>query len=134
MMLSRELLGAIYATVQPIMDTQPQQQSGSNTLLSISETNMSTNSTTVETDTAWIKCARQRLGKWPEWDDVLRLADCLAYYIDELLKNEENVQLQGICAVVFGCLYLRCASPYSPMDPYLVHQMEQVAISNEVSL
>ncbi|TPP58779.1 Midasin [Fasciola gigantica] len=75
--------------------------------------------------------ARHTLSKWPEWESVLHLAECLAHYVMLLHTDTQNVQLQAISGVVFGCLYLRCVSPYSPMDPYLVHKLEEEAVSNE---
>ncbi|TNN15351.1 Midasin, partial [Schistosoma japonicum] len=75
------------------------------------------------------------------WYRIMRLIELLINLLQQLLSIEQSTNnnndinyqfLLSNCWLLIGCLYLRCNCPYSPLDPYIVIQVEEKAVRNEI--
>ncbi|KAH8857575.1 Midasin [Schistosoma japonicum] len=83
----------------------------------------------------------QSSDKSNNWYRIMRLIELLINLLQQLLSIEQSTNnnndinyqfLLSNCWLLIGCLYLRCNCPYSPLDPYIVIQVEEKAVRNEI--
>lgn len=86
-----------------------------------------------------------------DWYHIIRLIELLINYLEQLSSslsskksnhndvhddNDDDIMsykfILSNCWLLIGFLYLRCNCPYSPLDPYIVLQVEEEAVKLEV--
>ncbi|CAH8602227.1 unnamed protein product [Heterobilharzia americana] len=78
------------------------------------------------------------------WYRIACLVELLTNQLNEMLvpsSVQPNIEKAivhtnfslSICWLLIGCLYLRCVCPHSPLDPYLVIQVEEEAVHYEMN-
>ncbi|GAA54864.1 midasin [Clonorchis sinensis] len=68
----------------------------------------------------------------PDWSEILQLCEWFIGYMLKIKDDPSNSDLIGIAWTLFGCLYLRCACPVAPLDPYIVARVEEAAVATEL--
>uniref|UniRef100_A0A5K4FCW8 Midasin n=1 Tax=Schistosoma mansoni TaxID=6183 RepID=A0A5K4FCW8_SCHMA len=90
-----------------------------------------------------------------DWHRIIRLIELLIRYLEQLssslsnqksnnndVHHDDNDDSDDIlnykfilsnCWLLIGFLYLRCNCPYSPLDPYIVVQVEEEAVKHEIN-
>ncbi|KAG5454893.1 AAA ATPase midasin [Clonorchis sinensis] len=67
----------------------------------------------------------------PDWSEILQLCEWFIGYMLKIKDDPSNSDLIGIAWTLFGCLYVRCACPVAPLDPYIVARVEEAAVATE---
>ncbi|CAH8610286.1 unnamed protein product [Schistosoma haematobium] len=87
-----------------------------------------------------------------DWYHIIRLIELLINYLEQLSSslsskksnhndvhddNDDDILsykfILSNCWLLIGFLYLRCNCPYSPLDPYIVLQVEEEAVKLEMN-